>query len=249
MFHIAAASVALLSGTVALATRKGGRLHRRAGTVFVAAMLAMFATGIGYAFYKPDANILLTTSAVVGGYLVVTAFQSVRRRDGVAGRVEKSGLAVVLGCAGVYVWLSYMAANSPTGMFNEVGQMIILPNLFLALLAAALDVNFIARGRINGKQRIARHAWRISVGMFVVTSAFFLGGFGQKFFIPEALHGNPLLAIPPAAVLLFMGYWLIRLRFARAIGQGKRKLVAALKRLRRPVPAPIAAAIVPRREL
>ena len=40
VFHVVAGSVALLSGGAALAVRKGGRLHARAGTIFFASMLA-----------------------------------------------------------------------------------------------------------------------------------------------------------------------------------------------------------------
>lgn len=55
--------------------------------------------------------------------------------------------------------------------------------------------------------------------MFMLVSATFLGKFGQQSFIPEPLHGSPLLAVPPAAVLLFMAYWLVRLRFRKAVGR------------------------------
>ena len=231
MFHIAVACVALFAGATAMAARKGGRLHARAGKTFVVAMLAMFTAGILFSFFKDNPGRLLVTSSVVGGYLVATAYQSARRKDGVAGRFEKVGLAVVLACAGIYVWLSYIAASAATGRIDGVGQEVILPNLFVALVAAALDINFIVRGRISGKQRIARHSWRISMGMFVVTSAFFLGGFGQKFFIPKALHGSPLLAIPPLAVLLFMVFSLVRLRFGNAIGKRLGTLLAGSTRV------------------
>ena len=231
MFHIAVACVALLAGTTAMTARKGGRLHAGAGKLFVVAMLAMFTAGILFSFFKDNPGRLLVTSSVVGGYLVATAYQSARRKDGVAGLFEKIGLAVAIACGGVYVWLSYMAASAPTGRIDGVGHEVILPNLFVALIAAALDINFIVRSRIGGKQRIARHTWRISMGMFVVTSAFFLGGFGQKFFIPKALHGSMLLAIPPLAVLLFMAFWLVRLRFANPVGKHKRAFLAGFKRI------------------
>ena len=39
--HVVGAGLALLAGAVALATAKGGRIHRRSGMVFVYAMAAM----------------------------------------------------------------------------------------------------------------------------------------------------------------------------------------------------------------
>ena len=40
-FHAAAGAAALAAGYLAIAARKGGAWHRRAGTVFVGAMIAM----------------------------------------------------------------------------------------------------------------------------------------------------------------------------------------------------------------
>jgi hypothetical protein len=41
ILHIGAGAIGLASGTVAALARKGGRVHRRAGTVFVISMLVM----------------------------------------------------------------------------------------------------------------------------------------------------------------------------------------------------------------
>src|SRR6185503_12894930 len=43
--HIVAGALGILSGTLALYAVKGAGLHRKSGTVFVAAMLVMAATG------------------------------------------------------------------------------------------------------------------------------------------------------------------------------------------------------------
>jgi uncharacterized membrane protein len=41
ILHILAGSVGLLTGTVAMAVRKGGNLHRASGNVFTGAMLTL----------------------------------------------------------------------------------------------------------------------------------------------------------------------------------------------------------------
>ena len=41
ILHILAGSIALLTGTVAMAVRKGGNLHRASGDVFTVAMLTL----------------------------------------------------------------------------------------------------------------------------------------------------------------------------------------------------------------
>jgi uncharacterized membrane protein len=44
ILHILAGSIGLLSGTVAMAVRKGGNLHRASGNVFTIAMLTLAAS-------------------------------------------------------------------------------------------------------------------------------------------------------------------------------------------------------------
>jgi uncharacterized membrane protein len=39
--HIGGGAVGLVAGTVAVSARKGGRLHRKAGTLFVLSMVVM----------------------------------------------------------------------------------------------------------------------------------------------------------------------------------------------------------------
>src|SRR5262249_3437204 len=52
--HIGGGTVGLLSGTVALLARKGGKLHRRSGNIFLAAMLVMAGIGAVVAPFLPD---------------------------------------------------------------------------------------------------------------------------------------------------------------------------------------------------
>ena len=72
LLHICAGTVGLLSGSIALACRKGTRRHEMAGKVFTAAMLSLSASGVYLALMKNQ------TSNVLGGiltfYLVATAW-------------------------------------------------------------------------------------------------------------------------------------------------------------------------------
>src|SRR5512141_1670540 len=109
--HIIAGGVALGAGAVALALRKGGRPHARAGTLFFGAMLAMAGTGTIMAAFKPE-----RITAMIGlfaCYLVATGWMAARRRDGKAGRFERGALAVALTCA--IVQLSFGIAAQANG--------------------------------------------------------------------------------------------------------------------------------------
>lgn len=210
--HIAAACVALLSGTVALTSGKGTLLHRRAGMTFGVSMLVMFTTAVLIGAFKADPNLVLVLSSVVGGYLVATSWATARRHDGHAGAFENWALGLIAACMAVYAFLSIKAAMSPTGRFAGLGQAIILPNLAIAGLAASLDLSFIRRGKLPARQRLARHVWRMCAGLFIVTTAFLGDGQGQSP-IPDVVRRSPVLLLAPAAVLFVMIFWLLRLRF------------------------------------
>jgi len=211
LFHVAAGSVGLVAGAGALSVRKGGPLHARLGTAFFAAMLAMAATGAAIAALKPERG-----TAVIGlftFYLVATAWLSARGRSGVAGRYERAGLVVALGCAAAMLGFGLIASASPTGRFDSLPASAHYPFAVLAALAAALDLNFILRGRLDRRQRIARHLWRMCAALAIAAFSFFLG---QQDEFPAAWRGLGIWFAPPLAVLAAMVFWILRVRFSGA---------------------------------
>jgi uncharacterized membrane protein len=213
-FHVAAGSAALLAGGAALAVRKGGPLHARAGTIFFAAMLAMGGTGAAIAVARVERG-----TAVIGiftCYLVVTAWAAARRRDGEAGSLERAGLAVALACAGAMLAFGLIAAASPNGRFDSLPAAAHYPFAFLAALAAAGDLSFVLRGKIARHRRIARHLWRMCAALAIAAFSFFLG---QQDEFPAAWRGLPIWFAPPLAVLAAMAFWLVRVRFSAAFGR------------------------------
>ena len=209
--HVAAGSAALGSGAVALAARKGGRLHLRAGTLFFATMLVMAGTGALIALTLPERG-----TAVIGlftCYLVATSWMTARRRDGGTGRFEVAALAVALFCAGAMATFVWMASVSPTGRVDSLPAAAHYPFLFLATLAACLDLNYMLRRRISGSQRIARHLWRMCAALLIAAFSFFLG---QQDEFPEAWQGSPIWVLPGLLTFAAMVYWILRIRFAKA---------------------------------
>lgn len=214
LFHVAAGSAALVAGGSALALRKGGPLHAKAGTIFFATMLAMAGTGAVIAAAKPERG-----TAVIGVftcYLVATAWASARRRDGKAGGFELAGLAVASACAAAMLGFGLLASASPSGRFDSLPAAAHYPFAFLAALAAGLDLNFILRGRLDRHQRIARHLWRMCAALAIAAFSFFLG---QQDEFPAAWRGLAVWFVPPSAVLAAMAFWLVRVRFTPAFGR------------------------------
>lgn len=209
--HVVAGGTALIAGAVALTARKGGRLHGRAGTAFFAAMLVLAGTGSIIAFAKPERG-----TAVIGiltCYLVATSWTAARNRDGRAGRFEVAGFAVALSCAAAMLTIGLLGLRQPDGRFDSLPAAIHFPFAAVAVLAAALDLNFILRGEISGVQRVGRHLWRMSTAFLIAAFSFFLG---QQDKMPEFIQGSPVLFLPPLAVLAAMIFWIFRVRFSRA---------------------------------
>ncbi|HTU11021.1 MAG TPA: hypothetical protein VMG08_09005 [Allosphingosinicella sp.] len=211
LVHIVGGSAALVSGAAALTLRKGGRWHGRAGTVFFGAMTVMTLTGALIAALKPE-----RATAAIGiltCYLVATAWWTARRRDGKAGRFEVAALAVGLGCALALLSFGLIAMNSPRGRID----LLPFPPMFLfggvAALAATLDLSFLLRRQLSGRQRIGRHVWRMSTAMLIATTSFFQG---QQDEFPEAWQGSFLWDLPGYAVLAAMLFWILRVRFGKS---------------------------------
>ena len=209
--HVLGGAVGLLTGFVALYAAKGATLHRRSGIVFVGAMLwmcafAMVAMAVHRSWYVVNVLAALLTS-----YLVVTGLTAVRTPTPNLRRLEHAltPLAAIVGVAGIALGVAAVRHGGklqgipafPYFMFGGVG-----------LLGSALDVRRMRTGPLRGARRLARHLWRMSFALFVGALSFFLG---QADVIPKPIRIMPLLAVPPLAVLLTMGWWLWRVRRRR----------------------------------
>jgi hypothetical protein len=216
--HIASGILALPAGTLAVVARKGGPLHARAGTAFFATMLVLGATA---AMLEPFRD---PPGSPIGGilvcYFVATSWVAARRRDGTTGRFEILACAAALGLSVLMFWGAFTGAGS-----TPVGRGPIFAFAGLSLLAGLLDLNAILRTRLTPVQRIARHLWRMCFAFFIATGSFFLG---QQDVLPRAVQGSPLLFVLAFAPFAIMAFWLVRLRFAKAIARLKLRTPVAL---------------------
>ena len=206
--HFAAGLVAIISGTIALAVAKGGRLHKQSGVVFTWAMVVLGLTAAGIGTYENRPGQVF--GGLLAAYLVFSAMTTVKPlpRIGQRFNVALMVLAFAYGVAsvygGVHEWLD------PT--VHVIGRPRIVPPLVIGtvmLLAAIGDLRAIRSGGLRGSRRLARHLWRMCFGLFVATGSFFLG---QMKFIPEPVRVVPLLLVLAFAPILFLLYWMWRVR-------------------------------------
>jgi uncharacterized membrane protein len=209
-FHIACGTAGLLSGAAAISVRKGSRAHRVIGNVFVLTMLGLAASAVYLATVKHQMPNIL--GGIFTAYLVTTAWLSARRRDKETDLRDWAGLLVVLVLVAVYFTSGWEAAHSPTGAKDGYRPGLYLVAGTLALLAAAGDVRLLIRGGILGRQRLARHIWRMCYGLFVASGSIFLA---RPHLFPVLLRKTGVLMLLGVFPLVAMVFWLIKIRAGR----------------------------------
>lgn len=216
--HIGGGVVGLLSGAAALVFRKGSRLHRAAGLVFVASMAVMAGVAAPISVLMGDrVNVL---AALFTLYLLATAWMTVRRRADGVGVFEHGAFVAALALAAVTWTFAIMAMMSPTGTLDGAPPMAFVIFGVATPLAAGADLNMILRRGVTGPRRIARHLWRMCFALFIASGSLFLG---QMQVFPEPLRQAWLLFPLAFAPLVALVFWLVRVRLrasGRATPQG-----------------------------
>jgi uncharacterized membrane protein len=200
--HIIAGLIGLVSGAVALYARKGAKLHRKGGMIFVYAMMVVAITGTVMGLLISELAAVIPGSLTF--YLVLTSWLTVRRPVVLKFSLIDLG-AMLLGLTVSIVSFSYgfTADGQPTVLYIIFGA--------VALLATLGDLRMMTQG-IQGASRIARHLWRMCIALFLAAISLFIG---QAQVFPEPLRNSGLLPIPVLLVLLLMFYWLVRVLFTQ----------------------------------
>ena len=213
VIHIAAGSLGIISGFIALYVTKGATLHRRAGMVFFVAMLTMGLFGIAIAILKGVAPAVNVPAGLLTAYLVVTGLATVRTLP-VSSRWLNTGAALVALGVGVASMSFAFEAIANGGMRDGMPAFPFLMFGTVALIGTAGDLRMMRSGAHRGAKRVARHLWRMSFALFIAALSFFIG---QSKVFPEPIRILPLLAVPVLAVLVTMFYWLWRVRLKQSL--------------------------------
>lgn len=211
--HIAGGLVGIVTGYAAVLAAKGGSLHRAAGKAFVAAMLVAMGVAVCLAITlrgQLPGQIPNIAGGSLGFYLVLSAWFTVRHKEGSIGLFERVSFLAPLALGALFLLWGFEAANSPRG-FDGYASPFFFVFAGIAILLAALDLRVLARGGLSGAARIARHLWRMCFAFFFAAASFFLG---QQKVMPAWMHGSRLLLALGLAPLAFMIFWLIRVRLA-----------------------------------
>lgn len=222
VLHIAGGSVALVAGTLAIVSPKGGRLHRAAGNLFFAAMLVMATFAAYLAVVRPGQLVNLFISAFTT-YLLVTAWLAVRRPQGAIGLAERVALGVAVVLLAPFALLSAQLATGQAPFFKSAvaleGPVLIAIYSFTTVLAIAAlsDAKVVLRGGIAGAPRIGRHLWRMCLGLTLAAGSAFTNGFAR--FLPGPYHVPPAFFLPQFVPLVLLVFWMIRVRLTGWYGR------------------------------
>ncbi len=205
--HISGGVIAVLTGFIALSVRKGSRVHRAAGTVFFLVMVmgASSAAYLGYNAVPQDLGDVI--AGVITVYLVSTAWVTAKRGEKEFGAFEiVAFLVIAVGAAASFIFTLIAVANGTAILGGVPGY------IFSAVagLCALLDLSVILRRGLAGRQRIARHLWRMLLGFFIAAGSFFPG---QLHLFPDYIREiRPviLLFIPAFSIVALLFFWLAR---------------------------------------
>ncbi len=204
--HIVAGALAMILGAVALLARKGAKVHRRSGQLFVCSMLTM---GITASVLGPIANGLMPA------YFVVTALTTVRPLTAWTRWVNVSALLVAVVLALGSMAKGFTAFGTPGRTLNGVPFFMLFFIGTVMAIAAAGDVRAMWSGPFRGGPRLARHLWRMCFALFIAAGSFFSIEARVAKLLPEPFTTPAMRVLPIALIFIAMFYWLWRVRRRR----------------------------------
>lgn len=202
--HVLAGVVALLAALGALATAKGGALHRGSGRVYVGAMVVMAATAAAMAAFIPERIFVVAGGLTL--YLVVTGLLTVRPPPLQDESIHWVALGVGAGVALLAFTFGAEALSHKDGRLDGFPAWLYLLVGLVAAVGALADLYMLKLRAPVGRVRIMRHLWRMLAALVVTTAAFFLG---QSQVFPELIRHWALLSLPALTSLALLIYWLV----------------------------------------
>jgi uncharacterized membrane protein len=213
--HIMSGAVAMVSGVLALCVRKGGRVHRVSGDVFVLSMLVMAISAGVLGAVRPGQTINIFIAGLTL-YLVATAWLTTKRHEKIAGAPEIVALTASLLLCAPFGLIDFQIVTGVTvfkSAFRIEGAILIALCVFSAIMATAAigDLRVVLGRGISGIARIARHLWRMCFALALTFGSAFTNGFARL--LPGPYHVPPVFFAPQLLMLLVLAYWVVRVRF------------------------------------
>lgn len=212
--HIGGGAVGMVTGAAAVLSRKGGTIHRAAGTVFFIAMAITYAIGAGVAPFLDQEQRTNFAAGLTALYLLLSGWWTMKRKTPETGAVEMVGLAFAVAIAATGAYFLSLASQDPSGTVDGAPAQSFYLFIIVGTFAALGELHVLVRRRVAGGSRLARHLWRMNMSWFIAAGSFFLG---QQQLLPEWFRNTPgpfIGAFAPLIAMLFFLVWIrVRRRF------------------------------------
>lgn len=167
--HIAAGFLALFAGLGALATKKGGRRHRRAGRAYVYAMAVVAGTALAlFAFEQSTARQFLSLIAIFSFYFAFSGYRVLSRKRQADEPTPVDWVAVA--CLGL-ASLGILAVGGGFWLAGNGFAPVLLVFGTIGSAFAAGDLLAFS-GRRAGGTWLGEHVLRMGAGYIATVSAF-----------------------------------------------------------------------------
>jgi uncharacterized membrane protein len=207
ILHLITGTAAVLAGSIALMSKKGLIVHRLAGVVFLGCMIALSLSGLYLSFTR---SIVFTAFlGMLAFYLVSTGWVAVKRRTRSMAQFEKVAMFGILIGGTICAITGFFAPVTSASPQDAPPAEAYYVMAAVAICCGLLDIRQVRRGGVSGKNRIARHLWRMGASMFIAVTIFFLGNSNV---LPEFFRDPLLLATPILLVFFATIFWLYRVQ-------------------------------------
>ena len=210
--HILGGGAGIATGAIAIASRKGGKIHRAVGRVFFWVMLVCYTVAAGVAPFLDDGQRPNTIAGVMALYLLLTGWAAAQRPQIRAGIWQIAGLIVALAIAGAGALFMKMSAESATGTIDGSPPEAFVVFMAAGVFAAGGEIHVLVRKTLSGTARIARHLWRMCFSLFIASGSFFLG---QMQVMPAWMRESAIPYMAALAPLAAMLIWLVLVRLPK----------------------------------
>lgn len=205
--HTPAGTIGLVTAALAMFAKKGGALHRKAGSYFTVSMMVMLISGIAAAYLKNSIGDMMLGAIVM--YTVFTAWLTVHHKKNETGLLEVTALIWVVGfaIAAFAISMGWREEEAPFAYLNWGG---------LAIFFALGDIRNLYHLGLSGTQRIIRHVLRIGFSLVWAALAFTDKIVKMMGANVKNMQGEQLLlivGIPTMLILISILYWIIKILF------------------------------------
>lgn len=205
--HIVGGVIGILTGWVAIASKKGRRLHRLSGQTFFVAMFVSYLIAASVAPFLDSGTRPNTIAGILALYLLLSGVSAAQRRPFKASHKERFGILVAFFVTFMGVWFAIEGLINATGSVDGTPPQAFLIFIITGSFALYGELRVLKHGQLSNVERIKRHLWRMGASFFIASASFFMG---QPQVFPARFNETLLPDILSFAPIIFMIYFLMR---------------------------------------